>query len=163
VLLYFRFAEPHYAVSRLALLMLDSMSLIKSGLDDEELAWLKESAAVAQIWRGTMHMLTLLSESFLPGGMPQPNDCEPNEQTLDRWRRRYHAALVRFRQAGIRTIRDEQAGAENYINLRSRWDRFVTVLAHHMAHDMATIDPAGHDPQGIAEREDFRARLRSAG
>ena len=95
--------------------------------------------------------------------MPSPDDGLPDEQTLERWRHRYHTALHRFRQADIRTIQDEDAGAENYLALRSRWDRFVTALARHMAHDMETIDPAGQDPAQIAHREDFRARLRSAG
>lgn len=163
VLLYFRFAEPHYAVARLALVMLDTVSLIKSAVDDEEYAWLKESAAVTQLWRGTMHMVTLLSESFLPDGMPDPSDYEPDDQTIDRWRRRYRMALRRFGQAQIRTIADEDHGAEVYIELRRRWDRYVIALARHMAHDMETIDPASHDPEHVIERQDFRARLRSAG
>jgi hypothetical protein len=162
-LFYFRFAEPHYAVSRLALVTLDSISLVKSALDDEEFAWLKESAAVAQLWRASMHLLTLLSESFLPQGLPDPNDHPPDEYTLDHWRRRHQAALHRFRQAGIRTIADERIGVENYIALRSRWDRFITALAEHMAHDMETIDPAGANPARAEQREEFTARLRSAG
>jgi hypothetical protein len=49
VLLYFRFKEPHYALSRMALLALDTTTLIKSALDDGESAWLKESAAVPSV------------------------------------------------------------------------------------------------------------------
>ncbi|MFN8469527.1 MAG: hypothetical protein U0X20_28490 [Caldilineaceae bacterium] len=38
VLFFFRFEEPNYAVSSIALLAFDAASLIKSGLDDER-AW----------------------------------------------------------------------------------------------------------------------------
>ena len=46
VLVYFRFNEPYYRLSRLTTILLDAVTLIKSGLDDEEFASLKESAAV---------------------------------------------------------------------------------------------------------------------
>src|SRR5205823_2255265 len=48
-LFYFRFRELHYALSRMTLVALDAVSLIKSGLDDEESGWLKKSAAVEQL------------------------------------------------------------------------------------------------------------------
>jgi hypothetical protein len=163
VLLYFRFREPHYAVSRLALVTLDTVSLIKSALDDREYGWLKESAAVAQLWRGSMHLMTLLGATFLPKGLPDPVQEAPDDATLERWRRRYFAAARRLRQAGIQTNDDEQNGAETYIALRARWDRHIAAIAEHMAHDYETIDPAGTDPESIDERQDFRTRLRSAG
>ena len=51
-LLYFRDKEALHAMARVVLVALDAVSLIKSGLDDRELAWLKESAAVDELWRG---------------------------------------------------------------------------------------------------------------
>jgi hypothetical protein len=44
VLFYFRFGEPYYSVSRSTLVTLDTVTLIKSALDDGRTAWLKESA-----------------------------------------------------------------------------------------------------------------------
>jgi hypothetical protein len=161
ILLYFRFKEPLYAVSRLALVNLDAVSLIKSGLSDQRHGWLKESAAVNQLWRGSMHLMTFLTDSFLPGGMPEP--VEPDEQRHEQWRRRYQAALRRFRDAGIDTIEDESLGAENYIALRARWDRFIRALGAHMAHGMDVLDPAGTNPPAAEDRPEFKARLRSAG
>lgn len=162
VLFYFRFKEPYYAVSRITLVVLDAVTLIKSALHDEEFAWLKESAAVSQLWRGSMHTLTLLAVSFLPGGIPE-DPAPPEPGKLERWRHRYRAALDRLRQAGIRTIADEELGFDNYVNLRVRWDRYISTFAHHMAHDMQNIDPAGSKPELIEEREPFTTRLRSAG
>ncbi len=161
VLLYFRFKEPLYAVSRMALVNLDAVCLIKSGLSDHHYGWLKESAAVNQLWRGSMHLLTFLSDSFLPHGMPDPE--EPDEPTRQLWRRRYRAGLLRLRQAEIETIEDEASGAETYIALRMRWDRFIRALAAHMGRGMDVIDPAGTNPEGSEERQEFHARLRSAG
>lgn len=161
-LVYFRFKEAHYALSRLALMTLDTVTLIKSALDDRRHAWLKESAAVAQLWGASMHLMTLLAVSFLPGGLPEsPN--EPDAQTLDRWRRRYAAACRRLRQANIETMADEEAGAEVYCSLRARWDRYVAAFARHMAQDMETIDPVGFNPAKADERQEFSARLRAVG
>ena len=162
VLLYFRFKEPHYALSRMALITLDTVTLIKSALDDEECGWLKESAAVMKLWRGSMTMLTELAMVFLPGGLPQ-EPSGPDPQTLERWRRRYHAAVVRLRQAGIRTIADEQNGADTYVALRARWDRYLTAFADHMLHPMSQIDPVGNNPALADDHPDFEQRLRAAG
>src|SRR5205085_12175317 len=96
-------------------------------------AWLKESTAIEQIWRSTMRMLTELAVSFLPRGVPDEPDPDP--ALLERWRQRYRAALVRLRQAGIQTLRDEHAGEEIYLALRARWDRYLRVFSDHMAHN----------------------------
>jgi hypothetical protein len=161
-LVYFRFREPHYALSRLALITLDTVTLIKSALDDRKYAWLKESAAVTQLWSASMHLLTLLAATFLPGGLPDaPN--EPDPEMLARWRQRYAAGVRRLRQANIETMADEQAGAEVYCSLRARWDRYIRTFAAHMAHDFTNIDPVGCNPERADERQEFRTRLRAAG
>ncbi|HEX8265807.1 MAG TPA: hypothetical protein VF596_10400 [Pyrinomonadaceae bacterium] len=159
MLFYFRFSEPHYAVSRFTLLALDSVTLIKSALDDQKYEWLKESAAVAQLWRASMLLLTNLTENFLPG---ETGKKQPDEQTRERWHLRYQAALERFRQAGIEIIADETAGFEIYV-LRVRWDNLIASLAPLLAYEMEEIDPAGSRPGSAAERQDFRARSHSAG
>jgi Ion channel len=161
VLLYFRFKEPHYALSRMALITLETPTLIKSALDDRESAWLKESAAVLQMWRGAMDSLTELAMTFLPTGMPDEVP-EPDEATRDRWKRRYHAACERLRQAGICTIADEENGAETYCVLRARWDRYLGAFAEHMLQKMDVIDPVGADPGRSLARPDFEIRLRAA-
>lgn len=161
VLLYFRFPEPFYALGRGVLLTLDLISLIKSALDDAHYDWLKESAAVTQVWRGAMRTVTELSMVFLPDGLPEE---EPDEQTLSRWRRRYAAAVRRLREAGIFTATDEAAGAEIYCTLRAQWDRYVRAFAQHMVHPMDQIDPAGERPEDASEeRPAFEERLRAVG
>ena len=164
VLLYFRFRDANYSLPRVELLTLDAATLMKSGLDDRRYAWLKESAAVTQIWRATMHVLTVLAATFLPGGMPQPEPGDaPDDETLQRWRRRYFAALRRFREAGIATVADEESGADTYVSLRARWDRYIVAFAAFLVEHMTVVDPPGTRPQDAEDREDFRARLRSVG
>lgn len=48
VVFYFRFETSLYSVSRLTLLVFDTVSLLKTALQDETYAWLKESCAVSQ-------------------------------------------------------------------------------------------------------------------
>ncbi len=162
VLFYFRFPEPYYSVSRTTLVSLDTISLIKSGLDDGRYGWLKESVAVTQLWRACLILTTKLGETFLPDDHPDPNE-KPDADTAERWRRRYFAALRRFRQAGIATISDEQAGVATYLELRTAWQMHVRTLAPALGYDMDEIDPAGADPEFPDHRREFRDRLRSAG
>ncbi len=161
VLFYFRFRAPYYSVSRCTLMALDTVTLIKSGLDDQPYAWLKESASVAQLWRAAMMLVTTLEDTFLPEGKPEPA-ASPDEQTRDRWHRRYRAGLRRLRQAGIQTMKDEQSGAEAYVALRSRWDAYIRALAPALAYSMDEIDPVGSTPESTDERGEFRTRLRFA-
>jgi hypothetical protein len=43
VLVYFRFREPFYSVSRFTLVSLDAVTLIKSALHDKEYRWLRQA------------------------------------------------------------------------------------------------------------------------
>src|SRR3954471_21733878 len=65
LLFYFRFAEPYYSVSKIATVLFDTVSLVKSALSDQEYSWLKESATVAQCWRAAMLLVGMLEEVFL--------------------------------------------------------------------------------------------------
>lgn len=151
VLFFFRFTKPFYAVSRFSLVSLDTVTLIKSALDDEQYGWLKESMAVEQLWRASLMLVTTLEDTYLPGGAPRTPDT-PDDQTRDRWRRRYFAALRRLRQAGIKTIADEQAGAATYLSLRAQWEGQIKKLAPSLAFEMEEIDRAGSRPESSDER-----------
>jgi hypothetical protein len=162
VLFYYRFREPYYSVSRFTLMTLDAVTLIKSALDDKQHGWLKESASVTQLWLAALRLVITLEETFL-GGRAENRTNEPDAPTVDRWRRRYSAAVRRLRQAGVKIIADERAGAETYVGLRAQWDRDITNLAPAMAYTMEEIDPVGTNPEISDQRPEFRARLRSIG
>lgn len=148
VLVYFRFAETHYALPRLALVLLDAVTLIRTALDEQRYGWLQRSAAVDQIWRSSMLMLRVVGGSFLPPG----SAAEPvalDEPSMHRWRQRYRQAAQRLREAGIATVQDDAGGAEAYAAQRRQWDGYITAFAQQMAYDVAEIDPAG---SGVAAK-----------
>lgn len=107
-----------------------------------------------------MLLLANLTENFLPG---ETREKQPDEQTRERWHRRYQAALQRFRQTGIETIADETAGFEIYVSLRAEWNNLIASLAPLLAYELEEIDPAASRPESVAAQQDFRARSHSAG
>jgi hypothetical protein len=157
VLFYFRFGPAFYSVSQFSLICLDAVTLIKSGLDDDQYGWFKEATPVEQTWRGCIMLLMMLRDTFLPG-RPAEDDDTPDPATLERWRARYAAGLRRLRQAGIQTIANETEGFEIYVSLRRRWEHIVTTLAPTMAYPLEEIDPASYRPQLSDERAAFRSR-----
>ena len=136
MLFFFRFREPFYSVSRTTLTSLDTVSLIKSALDNEEFGWLKESAAVNDLWIASMKELQTLAKDFLPH---ENLKAPPDKKTQERWRKRYQQGVKRMEAAGIKTVKD---GEEDYISLRKQWDRHITLLAPKFAYDMNEIDTA---------------------
>jgi hypothetical protein len=157
LLFYFRFAEPYYSVSQTATVLFDTVSLLKSGLSDEDYGWLKESATVAQCWRGAMLLVGMLEEVFLDGRAERrPADAGARQ----RWRTRYMAALERMKQAGIKTVADPVNGFETYVSLRERWDGHIARLSTSMMYEAAEIDAPTYRPEVVTARPPFARRLR---
>jgi len=73
-------------------------------------------------------LVTSLERTFLPGNGADSKET-PDAQTMERSRRRYFAGLRRLRQAGIKALAEERAGAETYVSLRSQWDPHIRALA----------------------------------
>jgi hypothetical protein len=141
VLFYFRFREPYYSVSQSALLALDTTSLIESALEDGKAAWLKRSAAVHQLRSASLLLVLTLEHTFLGRSLQSKGQDTP--ENWDAWRKRYHRALARLKDAGIPVTPDEQAGAEVYVRSRSDWDRLIASLASAMGYSMDEISPGG--------------------
>jgi hypothetical protein len=131
-----------------ALLALDTVTLLRTALRDEEYEWLKQSASVSQLWYAARLLVTRLEDSFLPGGTPDAGQ-QPDAHTKERWRCRYLSALRRFRQAGIRIAQNHEAGAAAHISVRTEWDSYIAALAPFLAYSMSEIDPAGSNKVGI--------------
>ncbi|RYZ05608.1 MAG: two pore domain potassium channel family protein [Myxococcales bacterium] len=143
VLMYFRFEEPHYSVSRIVSVSLDAMSLVMSTLDDERFGAVKESSSVTLLWRSSLWLASSLAGNIAPAsaGTKAPD--------VALWRRRYAAALERLRSAGIATVADLERGFERYAELRSRWDGLVRALAPALAFSTEEVDlPLAHAKNG---------------
>ena len=142
VLFYFRFHEPFYAVSRFTLVCLDTVTLIRTALDDHRFGWLHQSAGVVQLWEASFTLIRALTETFLPGHVPDL-DALVDKRSAARWRARYMTAIQRLREAGLPTTGDEQQGAEAYVRLRAQWSPYIAALTTAMAYEMHEVDPAG--------------------
>jgi hypothetical protein len=138
ILFYFRFHEPYYSISRTALTSLDTVTLIKSALDSREYGWLQHSAAVEQLEKSNLLELKTVIETFVRD--PKIDESpDPDGPTRARWRRRYEAAVERLQQAGIQT---SESGADQYVALRTEWDKYITLLAPRFAYALDEVDPA---------------------
>lgn len=154
VLVYFRFRQPFYSVSRFTLVSLDAATLIKSALSDKEYRWLKNSSAVEQLWDGATMLLETISNTFVYSAT-RGSPHAPDEDMCELWRRRFYAALSTLRQAGIQTVDDEQAGAEYYVNLRRQWNDYITHMGPMMAYSTKDVDPVGYRAEMAKEPQPF--------
>jgi hypothetical protein len=161
LLVYFRFGDPLYSVSRMSLLTLDVVTLIKSALDDEKYRWVKESGSIEAFWRGADGLVDTLVGAFSRRREVASEPGGPSAKALALWRQRYFAALRRLRQAGIQTTADEEAGAELYAALRARWDPPIGRLSPLLGFTPEEIDPVGGHPEVTERRTPFRNRRHS--
>jgi hypothetical protein len=75
VLFYFRFDTPIYSVSRICLVALDTVSLIRTALADRYTT-VRQSAAVEQMERAAMKLLESLDRNFL-GSVVSGHPADP--------------------------------------------------------------------------------------
>ena len=69
VLFYMRFAEHYYSMSFATLVLLDTVTIIRSVLSDQYAA-VKQLGALDQIWEGALLLLTSLEDNFLSKKAP---------------------------------------------------------------------------------------------
>jgi hypothetical protein len=148
VLFYFRFEEAYYVPPRILLVALDTAALIRTALDPNELGWLQESAALAELEGASTLLRRTLNENFPVHADPSVD----NARSRERWRRRYEQAVLRLREAGIPTRADSEAGAREYVELRAKWEPGIEALAPALGFRMEDVDVAGYGGHRQAER-----------
>jgi hypothetical protein len=142
LLFFYRPYQPASAIPQIAFIALDTVTLLRTALDDGQYRWLKESAAVEHLGGLASIMAKTLACTFIPGAAPETHDKQEQARRHDAWCARYRAALRQLEQAGICVRTDQDAGAQQYVRLRQEWDPYVARLAGYMGYDMAVIDPA---------------------
>lgn len=143
ILHYFRMLHPRYAMSRIALVSLDGVSLIEAGLSERHGTFAR-SAAVQMLWGGGIDLLRDTAKTFLPE--QAPNAKSPTEEEEEA-RTRYRAALQKLRAAGIETAEDPEAGEELYLVLRGKWIALVRAFAELAGYQWEEIAALG-EPSG---------------
>jgi hypothetical protein len=142
LLFFYRPYLPASSIPQIAFIALDTVTLLRTALDDGQYRWLKESAAVEHLGGLASIMAKTLACTFIPGAAPETHDNQEQVRRHDAWCARYRAALRELEQAGICVRPDQDAGAQQYARLRQEWDPYVERLARYMDYDMAVIDPA---------------------
>ena len=146
VLFYFRFKEAYYAPSRFLLIALDAAALVRTALDERELGWLQQSAALTELDAVSTLLLRTLNQNF-----PVRHSPPDSAQFHERSQVRYGQALQRLREAGIPTRVDAEGGAHEYVELRAIWEPALEALAPALGYRMEEVDTAGHGRRSPAE------------
>jgi hypothetical protein len=136
VLHFFRFRAAHYSLSRMALISLDLVTLIKTALHPQIYQALIHSSAVTELERGGLDLLFQIADSFLDErDLQQPSRPE-------QWRHWYYRAIAIFQDDGIITVPDVEAGADQYVALRQQWNDAVVALAQYMDYAWSEVAPS---------------------
>jgi len=127
VLRYFHYREPYYALPRILLTALDTVTLIRSALDQERYARVIHSPDLNTMFDAAMMLMHQLTSD----AQPSP----PSDQEVTMWRERYLAALSRLADAGLQIRLDTVAGADEYVTFRTNWNAPVHKLAAVMLYE----------------------------
>ena len=104
ILHYFRFHEAQYSLARMTLITMDTATLIKTALHQQQYRTLINSTAVTELQSGGLYMLTQLANSFLPDRSKKAHSQEKE------WREWYYLVVKRLKSEGIRVPEDIEAG-----------------------------------------------------
>lgn len=132
VLRHFYYREPYYALPRILLIALDTVTLLHSALDREHYARLLRSPVLDDLYQSAMSVARELSDSGRSEEAPQAEDA---------WRRHYQAAVARLAQAELVVRQDREAGTRDYIARRARWEPSVRRVATLVLYEWETIEP----------------------
>jgi hypothetical protein len=144
VLFYFRFPQPYYELSRFTLVLLDAVALIRAGLEDREVGWLKRSAGLEHLERGGLVLIDTLHRVYLRAEGAGPE--MPSPEAAKAWRARFIRGMAVMRAAGQPVRRDVARCAERYIQLRNRWSEPLLRLSGDIGHAPRDLDPALYEP-----------------
>jgi hypothetical protein len=139
VVVYFRFREPLYAVSRFSFVVLDADALLRTAVAAEPVGRFADTAPVLQLGQGARLLVETLDTHFAGGATAS----RPDAATRDAWRRRFAAAIERLQGAGVPLVADLAAAAERYVILRAEWQHHIDAIAPLMGYTSADVDVVG--------------------
>lgn len=137
VLRTFHYRETRYALPRVLLVALDTVSLLDAALDPEVHGALLRAPDLAVVDRAARLLLDELA--------PHADVTERPPDEVEEWRRRCLGALGRLRDAGLR-VREDDDAVERYVASRRTWAGPLRALADAMLDDWRAIEPRADGP-----------------
>ena len=135
VLHYFRLPKPHYAMARIALLTMDSASLIRAGVGAPHQS-LVRSGQLELLWGSGQALLAETASTFLPKDADKREDARRDRQQEIS---RFEAAMTRLDTAGI-SVSTQTGRDREYLKLRDQWVGLTRAFAKSMAYSWNEIE-----------------------
>lgn len=141
VIHYFHPVEVYRSLPRILFLLLETCSVIRTSLDREESADLRNFPEVRTLEASARHVLTQLVESLelerrMRPRRPIGNESEDDEQ---RWRRRFEQTLARLEESGIKARDDKQTAWKEYRAQREEWESKLERLSLYLGFDWEEV------------------------
>ncbi|HLM56163.1 MAG TPA: potassium channel family protein [Pyrinomonadaceae bacterium] len=141
VIHYFHPSEVYKSLPRILFLLLETCAVIRTSLDADEYAELRNYPEVRTLEAGARHVLVELVASLDLERRERPRKLTPGEREENetRWHARYDQNVERLRRAGIATRRDEEAARREYREQRMEWESALQRLSLHLGYDWEEV------------------------
>jgi len=141
VIHYFHPVEVYRSLPRILFLLLETCSVIRTSLDREESADLRNFPEVRTLEASARHVLNQLVESLelerrMRPRKPLGNEGEDDER---RWRRRFKQTLARLEESGIKTRDDKETAWKEYRAQREEWESRLERLSLYLGFDWEEV------------------------
>ena len=136
VIHYFHPREVYKSFPRILFLLLEACAVIRSTLDPEAYAELRNYPEVRTLEASARHVLGQLVEFLDLERRTKPRKLSEAEKKEDerRWRRRFTQTVERLEESGVKTCGVE-AGWEKYREQREEWETKLQRLALYLGYD----------------------------
>jgi hypothetical protein len=141
VIHYFHPVEVYRSLPRILFLLLETCSVIRTSLDREESADLRNFPEVRTLEASARYVLNQLVESLelerrMRPRRPVGNEAEEDER---RWRRRFKQTIARLEESGIKTRDDKGSAWEEYRAQREEWESKLERLSLYLGFDWEEV------------------------
>ncbi len=141
VIHYFHPHEVYKSLPRILFLLLETCAVIRTSLDADEYAELRNYPEVRTLEASARHVLVELVSSLDLERRERPRKLTPREKEEDetRWHARYDQNVERLRRSGIATRRDEESARREYREQRMEWESALQRLSLHLGYDWEEV------------------------
>ena len=145
VIHYFHPLEVYKSLPRVLFLLLETAAVVRSALDPETYADLRNYPEVRTLEAGSAHVLDSLVDSLDLERRYGARLLAPPEAAEDerRWRRRFDGHVERLTAAGVVVRRDLEAAFADYRERRTRWESELHRLSAYLGYDWEEISGDG--------------------